>query len=61
MTQDATAHDRDDCLVGECSHPDHYLQDAEVDLQYFLALVAGAPRDHVMPECAYSSRFPVML
>jgi hypothetical protein len=59
MTQDATAHDREDCLAGECEHPDHFLLEADVHLEHFLTLVAGQRRDEMVPEIA--SNYPVIL
>lgn len=59
--EDSTAHDCDDCLAGQCEHPDHYLADADVDLDYLLALDSRISRwDQLLPETAWA-RGPVTL
>lgn len=34
----ATAHESGDCIPHLCSHPDHDLEDADVDLTYLLSI-----------------------
>lgn len=57
----STAHDCEDCLAGACLHPEHYLLDSNVDLDYLIALSAHRRRfDELLPETAWADR-PVML
>lgn len=36
IREQATRHDADDCILGLCEHPSHYLEDAVVDLRVLL-------------------------
>lgn len=36
MTERGSAHDRGECIVEICPHPDHFVEDGEVDLDQLI-------------------------
>lgn len=62
MSENGNLHDCEDCVAGHCAHPDHYLYDADVDLDYLISLDAHQRRlDQLLPETAHHHEGPVQL